>query len=199
MFYYLEGKVAHTEVGLAVIDVNGAGYACQTSLNTIASITVGERARLYTYVHIREDAFDIFGFATPEELRCFKMLISISGVGPKAAVSILSAVTPEQLALAVITDDERSLTSAQGVGKKIAQRIILELKDKLAKDQLAAASSAGNVHIPRLGGAAAEAETALQVLGYDRREIGEALKGIDAANLSTEDIVRLALKKLVRL
>lgn len=197
MFYYLEGKVALVEPNLAVIDVNGAGYAVQTTLNTIGELRVGESARLFIHESIREDAFDLYGFKTQEELSCFRMLISISGVGPKAAAAILSAATPEQLALAVITGDERTLTSAQGIGKKIAQRIILELGDKMKKEQLEAAKSAGGAFVP-LGGAAAEAEQALSVLGFDRSEISAALKGIDASALTTEEIVALALKKLSR-
>ena len=198
MFYYLEGKVALIEPGLAVIDVNGVGYGVQTTMNTLAELRTGEIARLYIHESIREDAFDLYGFKTQEELNCFRMLISISGVGPKAAAAILSAVTPEQLALAVITGDEKALTAAPGIGKKIAQRIILELADKMKKEQLEAAKG-GSAPAAFLGGAAAEAETALAVLGYDRSEISAALKGIDATHLTTEEIVTLALKKLVRL
>ena len=197
MFYYLEGKVALIEPGLAVIDVGGVGYGVMTTLNTLADLKTGETARLYIHESIREDAFDLYGFKTQEELNCFRMLISISGVGPKAAAAILSAVTPEQLALAVITGDEKSITAAPGVGKKIAQRIILELADKMKKEQLELAKGGGTPMIA-LGGAAAEAETALAVLGYDRSEISAALKGIDATHLTTEEIVTLALKKLVR-
>jgi len=199
MFYYLEGTVAHIEHGLAVIDIGGVGYACNTSLSTIANLEKGKRSRLYTYVHIREDAFDIFGFHTLEELSCFKMLLSISGVGPKAALSILSVVTPEQLALTVITGDERSLTAAQGVGKKIAQRIILELKDKLKKEQLEAASSRGGAIPVSLASNADEAATALGVLGYSRQEVSAALNGLDTEGLPVEEIVRAALKRLARL
>ena len=198
MFYYIEGKVAVIEPGLAVIDVGGVGYGIQTTLTTLSELRTGETARLYIHESIREDAFDLFGFRTQEELSCFRMLVSISGVGPKAAVSILSAVTPEQLALAVITGDEKSLTAAPGIGKKIAQRIILELTDKMKKEQLEAARGGGSAPAAFLGGAAAEAETALAVLGYDRSEINAALKGIDASHLTTEEIVTLALKKLVR-
>ncbi len=199
MFYYLDGVVAHSEPGLVVIDIGGVGYACNTSLVTLASIEKGKRARLYTYVHVREDAFDIYGFATLEELSCYKMLISISGVGPKAALSILSYATPEQLALAVITDDEKVLTAAPGVGKKIAQRIILELKDKMKKEQLEAASAAGKAAVRQtFGSRANEAATALGVLGYSQSEASEAMKGIDTEALPVEEIVRLALKKMIR-
>jgi len=197
MFYYIEGTVAHMESGLAVIDAGGVGYACNTTLNTISQLEKGKRARLYTYLHIREDIFDIYGFLTHEELSCFKMLISISGVGPKAATSILSAATPGQLAMAVITGDEKMLTRAPGIGKKIAQRIILELKDKMKKEQLEAASADG---IPGVSAGfssnAAEAAAALGVLGYSSQETAAAMKGIDAEGLPVEEIVRLALKKM---
>jgi Holliday junction DNA helicase RuvA len=134
MFYYVEGTVAHTEPYLAVIDCGGVGYACHTSLTTLSRIAQGERAKLFTYLHIREDIFDLYGFSGVEELNCFKMLISISGVGPRAATSILSSATPERLALSVLTGDEKALTAAPGIGKKLAQRIILELKDKMSKE-----------------------------------------------------------------
>ena len=197
MFYYLEGTVTITGPSLAVIDVGGAGYLCATSQNTLKDLVIGQKARLYTQVVIREDAFDIYGFTAQEELNCFRMLIGINGVGPKAALSILSSSSPSQLAMAVLTGDEKLLTAAPGIGKKIAQRIILELKDKLAKSQLEAAG----YDAPPAGTAssAAEAETALAVLGYDRREIAAALKGIDASVLTTEEVVRLALKKLARI
>jgi len=197
MFYYIEGNVAHKENGLAVIDTGGVGFACNTSLNTLSQLETGTRARLYTYVHIREDILDIYGFLTREELNCFKMLISISGVGPKAAVSVLSAVTPGQLAMAVITNDESALTRAQGIGKKIAQRIILELKDKMKKEQLQAASAEGFTGVEvSLQSKASEAAAALGVLGYSHQEAASALKGIDTESLPVEEVVRLALKRM---
>ena len=197
MFYYIEGNVAHIESGLAVIDAGGVGYACNTSLQTLAQLEKGKRARLYTYLHIREDIFDIYGFATHEELSCFKMLISISGVGPKAATSILSSATPGQLAMAVVTGDEKMLTQAPGIGKKIAQRIILELKDKMKKEQLEAASVGDSSGVSTgFGSKANEAAAALGVLGYTSQETAAALKGIPADELSVEEIVRLALRNL---
>ena len=135
MFYYVNGTVTELEAGLAVIDCGGVGYACATTNYTLSQLKKGERAKLYTYLNVREDAMELFGFASQSELRSFKLLIGVSGVGPKAALSILSATTPQQLAMAVVMGDEKALTAAQGVGKKIAQRIILELKDKLAKEQ----------------------------------------------------------------
>ena len=135
MFYYLEGTVALIEKELAVIDCGGVGYACHTSQNTCASIRMGEKTRLYTYLSIRENACDLYGFAQQEELNCFKLLLGVSGVGPKAALAILGIAPPSQLALSIITEDAKFLTQAPGIGKKIAQRICLELKDKLAKEQ----------------------------------------------------------------
>jgi Holliday junction DNA helicase RuvA len=197
MFYYIEGTVSHIENGLAVIDAGGVGYACNTTLNTLSQLEKGKRSRLYTYLHVREDIFDIYGFLTQEELGCFRMLISISGVGPKAALSILSAATPGQLAMAVITGDEKMLTRAPGIGKKTAQRIILELKDKMKKEQLEAVSADG---IPGVltnpGSNASEAAAALEVLGYSSREVAAAMKGIDTEGLPVEEILKLALKNM---
>jgi Holliday junction DNA helicase RuvA len=139
MFYYLSGTVAALEPYLAVLDVQGAGYACATSMKSLSALKLGEKAKLYTYCYIREDAFDIYGFATQRELNSFKMLLGISGVGPKAALSILSSSTPEELALAVMEGNEKALTVAQGIGKKLAQRIILEMKDKVSREMLSPA------------------------------------------------------------
>lgn len=201
MFYYVKGVVAHIAPYLAVIDCGGVGYACRTTQNTISYLKKGESAKLFTHLNVREDAMELYGFATENELNCFEMLIGISGVGPKAAISILSATTPEGLAMAIITGDEKSLTVAQGIGKKIAQRIILELKDKLAKGQLGTAAGesyggTGVTVIPQNKGS--EAAAALAVLGYSQAEVGMALKGVDVENLSLEDIVRQALKKMVK-
>ena len=134
MFYYVSGTVAEIEAGLAVIDCGGVGYACATTNYTLSQLRKGAPAKLYTYLNVREDAMELFGFIDQNELRSFKLLISVSGVGPRAALAILSAITPQQLALAVVTDDAKVLTAAPGIGKKIAQRIILELKDKMAKE-----------------------------------------------------------------
>ena len=129
MYYYVNGTVAEIDAGLAVIDCSGVGYACATTNYTLSQLKKGAPAKLYTYLNVREDAMELFGFADQSELRSFKLLIGVSGVGPRAALSILSAVTPQQLALAVVTEDEKALTAANGIGKKIAQRVILELKD----------------------------------------------------------------------
>ena len=134
MFYYLDGTVAEILPGLAVIDCGGVGYACMTTNNTLSQLKKGEKKKLYTYLNVGESIFDLYGFATQNELNSFKLLLGVSGVGPKAALAILSANTPEGLAMAIVTEDAKSLTAAQGIGKKIAQRIILELKDKMAKE-----------------------------------------------------------------
>ena len=143
MFYYLNGTVAHVAPYLAVIDCGGVGYACKTTNYTLSTIKKGEKAKLYTYFSVRQDGIDLFGFSTQEELNLFQLLTSASGVGPKAALSILSTSPPSNLALSIITGDVKALTVAQGVGKKIAQRIVLELKDKLAKEQSERMESGG--------------------------------------------------------
>ena len=147
MFYYLNGVVAHMAPFLAVIDCGGVGYACRTTNNTLSHLQKGKPAKLYTHLNVREDAMELFGFSTENELNCFQLLTSVSGVGPKAALSILSAATPESLAMSIITGDEKALTVAQGIGKKIAQRIILELKDKLAKGQIAPGGAVSYTHL----------------------------------------------------
>jgi len=197
MFYYIEGSIAHKESGLAVVDTGGVGYACNTSLNTLSQLEIGESVRLYTYLHIREDIFDIYGFIDRAELDCFKMLISVSGVGPKAAIAMLSTSTPSQLAAYIISSDEKMLTQAPGVGKKTAQRIILELKDKMKKAHVGQSSED---MFSRQGqsfrSSLSEATAALGVLGYSSQETGEALRGIDPEGLPVEEIVRLALKNM---
>ena len=201
MFYYLEGVVTIIGQNLAVVDTGGVGYACMTTLNSLSRIRQGESARLYTYCNIKEDAFDIYGFYDTNEKRCFEQLIGVSGVGPKAALSILSSCTPETLALAVISDDETALTAAPGVGKKLAQRIILELKDKVSKET--AALKAGGYVSPRgeTGQPAAklrDASAALAVLGFSQGEISASLRSLETETLSVEEIVREVLKRSVK-
>ena len=201
MFYYLNGTLAHVGPNLAVIDCGGVGYACKTTNYTLASLKRGEKAKLFTYLHVREEIFELYGFASENELNCFQMLITVSGVGPKAALAILSSVSPERLATAIITGDEKALTGAPGVGKKIAQRVILELKDKLAKGQLntPAGESYGGTGVTVIPeNKASEAAAALAVLGYGPAEINEALKGIAMDELSLEAVIKQALKKMVK-
>ena len=200
MFYYLNGTVARVEPYLAVIDCGGVGYACRTTNYTVSKLSVGKAAKLYTHLYVREEIFELYGFSSESELGCFLMLIGVSGVGPKAALAILSSNSPEGLAMAIVSDNEKALTSAPGIGKKIAQRIILELKDKLAKGQLTTGGGetfAGGVTIiPE--NKASEASAALAVLGYSQSEIAVALKGIDLDGMSLESVIKQALKKMVK-
>ena len=198
MFYYVDGTVSVLQQGLAVIDCGGVGYACHASQNTIGKLKTGEKARLLTWLNVREGVFELYGFIDEEEKSCFLMLTSVNGVGPKAALSILSVAPPDRLALSIITGDEKMLMQAPGIGKKIAQRIILELKDKLAKEQTSF-SSDGPVPVIAAGGAnkAGEASVALAVLGYGTPETAAALKGVNM-DQPLEDIIRQALKKMVR-
>ena len=202
MFYYLDGTVAELLPYLAVIDCGGVGYACKTTNNTLSQLKKGQRGRVYTYLNVGEDVFDLYGFATQAELNSFKMLIGVSGVGPKAALAILSVGTPDTLAMAIITGDEKTLTAAPGVGKKIAQRIILELKDKMAKESAASGlsfSGGKGAAIPAaFSNKATEAAAALAVLGYTSQEVSIALKGVDVENLPLEEIIRQSLKKMVK-
>jgi len=199
MFYYISGKVAVVKPGVAVVDAGGVGYAINTSYTSARSVKTGEQATFYTYLHVREGIFELYGFVRREELSCFKQLIAISGVGPKAALAILGAVTPEKLALCVISGDEKALTAAPGIGKKLAQRILLEMKDKMSKDQLEAASGSSGIVMPEMaatGGAMEDALAALAVLGYPRAVAVAALQGVDTAGMATDEIVRAALKRL---
>lgn len=199
MFYYLNGTLALVDANLAVIDCGGVGYACHTTNYTLTKLQLGKPAKLFTYCGIKEDAFDIYGFSTREELNCFRQLISVSGVGPKAALAILSVVSPEQFTLAVMTQDVKTLTMAAGVGKKLAQRVLLELKDKIAGSQMERMAQTSPTC--SRGGAAARPgrgpQAALASLGYSQAEIGAALKGIDVEALRVEDIVRQALRAMV--
>ena len=201
MFYYLDGTVAELLPYLAVIDCGGVGYACKTTNNTLASLNKGQRGKLYTYLNVGEDVFDLYGFATQKELATFKLLIGVSGVGPKAALAVLSAGTPESLAMAIVTGDEKALTAAPGIGKKIAQRIILELKDKMARESGGEVDFSGGKGAPAaavFSNKATEAAQALVVLGYTSAEVSMALKGVDVEGLPLEEIIRQSLKKMVK-
>ena len=201
MFYYLDGTVAEIAPFLAVIDCGGVGYACKTTNYTLSRLKKGQRARLYTYLNVGEGIFELYGFASQSELSSFKLLIGVSGVGPKAALAILSTGTPDALAMAIITGDEKTLTAAPGIGKKIAQRIILELKDKLAKESAATGldfSGGNTVNVNAFTSKATEAAQALAVLGYSSAEVSQALKGVDVEHLPLEEIIRQSLKKMVK-
>ena len=198
MFYYLNGEITMMEGNLAVVDCGGVGYACRSTSYTLSKLRVGQTAKLFTYCNIREDAFDIFGFSTREELHYFELLLGVTGVGPKAAIAILSATSPERFLLAIMTQDEKALTAAPGVGKKLAQRIILELKDKLgAVTEVDLSGGASAAVLPTSGNNLALAQAALAELGYNQSEIGAALKGIKTEGMSTEEIVRQCLRAMV--
>ena len=197
MLYYVSGTVAVLEPGLAVIDCGGVGYGCRVTAYTTSQLKLNQKAKLFITESIREDAYDLFGFSSKEEQRCFELLTTVNGVGPKAAMSILSSGGPQNFTMAVMTGDEKLLTAAQGIGKKIAQRIILELKDKLGGSGMELDFSAGPASVPVSSGSnAALAHAALQELGYSPAEIGAALKGVDP-NASTEEMVRYALRAMV--
>ncbi len=197
MIYSLRGKLTHKEPNLAVVECGGVGYACRTTLNTLSKLGgVGSEAFLLTYLYIREDAVEIFGFATEQELNCFKMLISVSGVGPKAGLAILSDTTPEGFALNVATGDYKAFTKTKGVGPKLAQRVVLELKDKITNEQLASpVGGAESVTAVIGGGNVSEAVSALVVLGYSQAEAASAVAKLDPS-LSVEDLIKNALKAI---
>jgi len=203
MFYQVTGELILTTPNIAVIDCGGVGYQLTISSNTLGRISAikdKSKVRLFTHLKVSEDAMELFGFYDMEELNAFRLLISVSGVGAKSAVAILSLLSPEKFALAVATGDSKALSKAPGIGAKTAARIILELKDKVAK-QLSAESSTSDI-LPteaedsksNLG----DAINTLLVLGYTRPEALAALKGIDTAAMELEDIIKAALKKLMR-
>ena len=196
MLYYVSGPVAVLEPGLAVIDCGGVGYGCRVTAYTAGQLKLDKPAKLYITESIREDAFELIGFISKEEQRCYELLTSVNGVGPKAAISILSA-GPQNFTMAVMTGDEKLLTAAQGVGKKLAQRIILELKDKMGGSDLTLDFSGGPaVTAAAPSGGLQLANAALQELGYAPAEIAAALKGADP-NASTEELVRYALRQMM--
>ena len=199
MFYYIKGILAYCDPNCAVIDAGGVGYKMTISQNTFSALPkLGENAKLYTWLSVREDGVELFGFAKEDELSAFKLLIGVSGVGPKVALGVLSFLTPEKLALAVSSEDSKTLAKANGVGSKTAARIVLELKDKMS----ATGSSDNTGDIVTTGGAPsgalADATEALTVLGYSRSDVNAALKGVNLTGMSTEDIIRTAMKQLMR-
>ena len=199
MIYSLHGKLIVKELGLAVVECGGVGYGCKTSYNTISQLgAIGSEVTLYTHLSVREDAAELFGFATHQELNCFRMLISVSGIGPKAALSILSDNTPEQFAFAVASGDSTAFTRTKGIGAKTAQRVILELKDKITSESLSSAVSGTSsaASIPQGESTSmGEALEALVVLGFSQGEAASALRKLDPA-LSTQELITEALKHL---
>ncbi len=207
MFYYISGKLAHLDPSFAVVDAGGVGYKLTISGTTHADmpphLTVSEppNVKLFTYMSVREDGVELFGFSREEELSSFKLLITVSGVGPKAAISILSQLTPQKLAIAICTDDKKAIAKANGVGPKTAARIVLELKDRLQKETVFDGDGLSSIEEAVSTAPSSkrkDAEDALSVLGYSRSEASAALRGMDIENLELDDIIRLALKKLMR-
>lgn len=198
MFYSVTGKVVAIEENFAAIQCGGVAFRCMTTLNTLSKIgRTGEEVTLFTYLNVREDAMELFGFYTQQELDSFKLLLSVSGVGPKAALAILSQLSPDKLALCVASGDVKSITQAQGVGPKLAQRVVLELKDKLSKSIASGTADASGIFAaPSAAGNCSEAIEALVMLGYSRSEAAGAIGKLDK-NLPAEELIRLALKSLI--
>ena len=199
MIYSVKGTLTVKELGFAVIECGGVGYGCRTSYNTVAQLgDIGSEAKLYTYLYVREDVVELFGFATLQELSCFKLLISVSGVGPKAATAILSDVTPEKFALLVASGDSKAFTKTKGIGAKTAQRLVLELKDKISSESISgsissdAAAFAG-IASAEPSSAVSEALEALMVLGYTQGETAPILGKLDPS-LSTQELIKETLR-----
>lgn len=205
MFYYLSGELALRDINTCVIDCGGVGYKLTVSLLTSESLAskLGQKVKLFTYLAVREDGVELFGFPSEQELDTFLLLTSVSGVGPKGAIAILSQFTPEQFVMAVCTEDKKAVAKANGIGPKIAARIILELHDKLAAGSasLDLGGDFASIPLPAAsapeGGEMADAQEALLVLGYNRTEILRALSGVDTTGMSSDQIIRAALKKLM--
>lgn len=196
MIYSVNGKLIHTEPSMAVIECGGVGYACRTTYSTLSKIGgIGSNVMLLTYLYVREDNVELFGFYDSQELNCFKMLLSVSGVGPKAGLAILSDTTPERFALSIATGDSKAFTKTKGIGPKLAQRIVLELKDKITKEQIS--SDAAQIDFEPIvsGGNTGEAVSALVVLGYTHSEAASVIAKLDG-NLSVPELIRLALKEI---
>ena len=207
MFYYIEGKLAHLDYGFAVIDANGVGYKLTITQTTYEqmpphlSVAEAPIVRLYSYMAVREDGIELFGFASENELEAFKLLITVSGVGPKAATAILSVFSPEKLFITIMNEDTKAIAKANGIGAKTAARIVLELKDKVSKSFSEGISVPQNTVSSRASAPVgssklSDAQSALLVLGYTKSEIVAALRGVDISTKETDDIIRLALKNL---
>lgn len=199
MFHHIEGKITELEPTLVVIDCGGVGYALNATVNTVSKVSLGERVKLYVSESIGENNFDLYGFYSKEEKRCFEMLTAVSGIGPKAALSILSYNTPDGLTLAIINGNEKALTVAPGIGKKIAQRVILELKDKISKEFSDTAElQLPVVSTPAQSGNVNDALTALTVLGYTGSDVSPIIRKLDTANMTAEQIIKAVLRQMVK-
>lgn len=200
MFYSLTGKIVYSDITSVAIECSGIAFSVTASVNTLKKLgNVGDTATVYTYLAVREDGVELFGFYDNEELQYFKMLISVSGVGPKAAIAILSALTTEMLALSITAGDIKSITRAQGVGPKIAQRIVIELKDKVSK-MVPSKVKSENLVQPSFvvaGSDADEAISALMALGYTNAEASRSVASLDSS-LGVEELIKQALRNLAR-
>lgn len=198
MFYHLEGIVSEIGPNLVVLDCGGVGFALNATINTISYLKTGEKAKLYIAESIGESNFDLYGFYSKSEKRCYEMLVSVSGIGPKAALSILSYNTPDGLALSILNNDVKALTVAPGIGKKIAQRVILELKDKISKEMDNPVFDLPVVNLPAGDDKqVSDAIAALTVLGYGSTEVAQVLKRLDTSGMSAEEIIKAVLKQMV--
>lgn len=196
MIYSVNGEVVHLGQNTIVVECGGVGFECRATAGAVSRAEIGEKLRLYTYLNVREDAMELYGFADESELNCFKMLIGVSGVGCKVAVDILSCLSPQEFALAVVNEDAKTITRAKGIGSKSAQRIILELKDKLKKDRSFETAGMPKVNISAVGSSAfSEAYTALMVLGFSNAQAQAALDGLDDG-LTVQELVKEGLKRL---
>jgi Holliday junction DNA helicase RuvA len=204
MFYYLKGQLAYLSGSTCVIDCGGVGYKLTVSLITsdYLSPKKGQDVKIYTYLAVRENEVELYGFGSDEERASFNLLTTVSGVGPKAAMSILSVMTPDRLALAICTEDTKAIAKAPGLGAKTAARIIVDLKDKVSKDMMTASpksvTSTASPATFEAGGVLTEATEALTVLGYDKNSILNALRGVDVKNMDVGEVIKAALKKLAR-
>ena len=202
MFYYLNGNLEYRDATTCVIDCGGVGYKLTVSLVTSDLLVnkMNQKVKLFTHLAVREDGIELFGFGTNEERTCFNQLIAVSGVGPKAAMSILSTLSPDRFSLAVCSEDVKAISKAPGIGTKTAQRIILELKDKISKDMMTAGGKQNAnfaVNTPP-NSVLSEATEALMVLGYDKNTVLNALRGIDIQNADVGEVIKAALKKLAK-
>lgn len=197
MIYSLKGTLVHTEQNLAVVECGGVGYGCRTTLNTLKDLKLNTEVKLYTYMSVREDAVELFGFSTVSELNTYKLLINVNGVGPKAGISILSVLTPEQVSVAVASGDFKTITQANGIGPKMAQRIVLELKDKFKSIEFDGGVESDGIAVKAPTGNIPAAVQALAVLGFSSAEVTPILTKLDPS-LSVEQMIGATLKKLGR-
>ena len=196
MIYSINGEVTHLEQNVIVVECGGVGFECRSTDAAVSRAVIGEKLKLYTYMNVREDAMELYGFSDESELNCFKMLIAVSGVGCKVAVDILSCISPQDFALAVVNEDAKTITRVKGIGNKMAQRIILELKDKLKKSGSFETSDIPKINLGAVAGNAfSEALTALMVLGFTNAQAQKALDGL-SAEMTVQELVKEGLKRL---